>query len=398
MSWENNLLEASFRGLTFDCLSTDDSVNRAVAVHSTPYQDGDDLEDMGAESDAIRISAIFYGDDFDIRLQAFLAKLAESGAGELVHPVFGVQDVQLLSHQVRQEAESIDTAFVTLQFKRVKANQPLFHQTLTLQKAESITQFISQNREVAAAVLTQTLAPVVEGEDVTRQQQIRFNMLDALNQVKAKVDGHIDSGLDPIKNARAWLGDLAAGMSGLIDLRDFNPLGILADIKAVFASLDDLILVPSLPRQSPDDVAIINHQFLLEQANTKAEAISVVLASEAETPTLSAPDIEALVNAVREDFQAVITQSRELYPLEQAHPLNDAIKTTALTVQQAAQSIIELRPPLIGRQVTDRANYRLLAHQFYGDHTRADELWRLNPQAKYPNQLHQGDQVNAYAE
>ncbi|EBC7006980.1 multidrug DMT transporter permease, partial [Salmonella enterica] len=39
----------------------------------------------------------------------------------------------------------------------------------------------------------------------------------------------------------------------------------------------------------------------------------------------------------------------------------------------------------------------LLAHQWYGDHTRAGELLRLNPGLRNPNVIRKGDRLHAYS-
>ena len=37
-----------------------------------------------------------------------------------------------------------------------------------------------------------------------------------------------------------------------------------------------------------------------------------------------------------------------------------------------------------------------IAHAFYSDYKRADELLRLNPQVRYPNYIEQGEVLNSY--
>lgn len=63
-----------------------------------------------------------------------------------------------------------------------------------------------------------------------------------------------------------------------------------------------------------------------------------------------------------------------------------------------AAAVIESKPQLIRRTVAATGNLHLVAHLWYGDYTRADELQRLNPQVRDPNGLVAGDVLNAYAE
>ena len=148
---------------------------------------------------------------------------------------------------------------------------------------------------------------------------------------------------------------------------------------------------------SSADVKIVTGLLQAMTASAMAEAASRVLSAEAETPTLSPPQIEQIANDVRQMLQDAMDTQRELFDLETARPVTEALKDTALAVQQAAQAIIELRPPLESKRVESTGNLHLLAHQWYGDYSRAAELVRLNPQLRNPNQITVGDVLYAYA-
>jgi prophage DNA circulation protein len=68
----------------------------------------------------------------------------------------------------------------------------------------------------------------------------------------------------------------------------------------------------------------------------------------------------------------------------------------AAAVQEAAAAVIEARPPMVTHTVAVRSCPRLLAHQLYGDHTRAPEIQRLNALAD-PNFLTPGQELKVYA-
>lgn len=72
------------------------------------------------------------------------------------------------------------------------------------------------------------------------------------------------------------------------------------------------------------------------------------------------------------------------------------MKDQALALQDAAKAVIEARPPLVQRTLSAPGNLRLQAHLLYGDHSRATELARLNPGLRVPNNLKQGDVINAF--
>ena len=93
MSLKDNLQDAKFRGVTFDCQRIRDGVERATAEYGYPYVDGDDVADLGRRSRKVNMSAIFFGDDYESRLQTFLSVLDTAGSAELIHPVFGSMPV-----------------------------------------------------------------------------------------------------------------------------------------------------------------------------------------------------------------------------------------------------------------------------------------------------------------
>lgn len=99
--WEQALYRSSYGGVEFDCLTTSDSIDRAVVMHSYPRRDGGNGQDMGAGPRETDCRAIFWerpalpGDkplssqNHLRRFQEFF-KVTQSGRPqEFVHPVTG---------------------------------------------------------------------------------------------------------------------------------------------------------------------------------------------------------------------------------------------------------------------------------------------------------------------
>lgn len=397
MTWENTLLEASLDGFIFDCIATDDKFNRAHSVNTYPYLDGAEIEDLGAEPIPIGMSAIFFGDDYEAQLQSFLKIVKTPGLRELVHPVFGSMQVQVVDVSIHHEADSVDQATVSLNFLQANLNPKFFEQTLAIQKASAIQQKNTVAREAATAVLVEEVEAVKNTGDFNRISQLRTTMTEALREVKTQIAGVVSSGLDPIEFASAWAGDLTDVITQIVDLRGFDIDVLTADWKAVYTAMDVAILLPTIARQPQHDQAIITAHVALEQASGKADAASIVLQSETIAPTLSAIEIEALVNEARANIQLVVDLYRASFGIEQSRQVTEPLKDTALALQEAARAVIEARPPLVKRSMNAPGNYRLIAHKLYGDQSRAIELFRLNPQVKMPNFIDQGDVLNAYA-
>lgn len=397
MAWADNLLEASFRGVVFDCEITDDDMSRAISQHSYPYANGAEIEDLGADANAVSINAIFFGDDYEARLKAFLEVLNQPGVGDLVHPVFGTLSVQYVNAKIHHEANNVDECTLALRFIQNSISPKFFDRTLPIQKASAILQANTATREAATKVLVEEILKVENTGDFNRIEQLRTSMASVISQAKAQVAGIVTSGLDPIQFASAWASDLTSLITGIVDLRSFDISSLTADWKATFNAFDNAFLLPSQARQPARDSNLVAAFAALEQTNGRADAVSSVLASETQTPTLSAVEIEEIVNITRESINEVITQYRDIYTIEQSRPVTEALKTTALSLQEAARAVIEARPPLVTKVMDAPGNLRLIAHKLYGDHTRAPELFRLNSSLKQPNAINRGDLLNAYA-
>lgn len=407
MAWADTLLEASFRGIEFDIVCTDDSADRATAEHAYPYLDGADVEDLGRGARKISMQAVFFGDDYEQQLKGFLQALDTAGEGDLVHPVFGVIFAQLTSYRIHHEADNVDQATVALEFTESTPGNPFFDRSLPSQKADAI----SQHGSMASAAAISELASVVErlraANPLAALDNLRQSMTGPLLAAMSQVQGVLTSGLDVLSYPRAWGNDVSALVGGILDARDFGT-SLMADWSSIKSNLTlfDVFSAPpvSAPAQvstsrTPTEAQAVAAAAVTVKVNVAtgtAEAAGLVLAAEAATPTLSPGEIEAIANAARSTVESAIADCRAIYPLETARAIAEPLKTQALAIQEAAAAIIEARPPLAVRTMEAPGNLRLIAHRLYGDHTRAPELFRLN-NLRHSNFIQAGDKLNAYA-
>ncbi|MBI5435962.1 MAG: DNA circularization N-terminal domain-containing protein [Nitrosomonadales bacterium] len=410
MAWSQTLQDASFKGIVFEVVKTDDSSERAIAEHTYPYVDGSDIEDMGRGARRISVEAVFYGDDYETRLQKFLAVLDQAGAGEFIHPVFGsIKNAQAARSSVHHDAESPDYASVPVEFIESTPGNPFFDRSLPSQMADAVQQhgvLATASASAAAAALIERLSAA---NPLAGLDALRDTLTAPLLAIAAQT-GVVLSGLDVLAYPRAWGNDIAALVDGILDVRDFGSrlaadwASIQSDLNAfsIFSAPPSTATVPA-PAQItsgsvPTEAQAIAATSATIQVNTAvglANAASYVLASEAATPTLSPVEIEAICNKARIALDVAIEQVRAIYGIEQSRTITEPLKDQGLAVQEAARSIIEARPPLMLRTVEAPGNFRLLAHLWYADHTRAAELFRLNG-ARSPF-VEVGDRVHAYA-
>lgn len=136
---------------------------------------------------------------------------------------------------------------------------------------------------------------------------------------------------------------------------------------------------------------------ITEAALSQASAVVALLDDERKAPTLTPEQLEAVVSSARGLNQAAIELHRRLFGVEDALRVIEPLRAIAGIVQAAARQVLQLRPPLVMRTVPSESNLRLLAHHWYGDHSRALELLRLNPALRSPQTIAAGEVLRAYS-
>lgn len=440
MAWLETLLDASFKGVAFECEQVTDDAQRDVQNHAYPYVNGEDTEDLGRTAIGTEIAAVFWGDDYESRLQKFLEVLDQPGPGELIHPIFGsIPLAQVAAWRVRHHAENPDACIVDFHIIHSTPSSPFFVRQLPEQKAAASRQFKDDGIASGVEAFAKRLKALTSLKGITdRLNSIRSTAGRVLSAIRSVTNG-TSSLMDIIEFPRAFTSDLAGGLRGLVDLRSFGESSRMFDWKGLKGVFDDVVRLPvsaakgetptsfrpgqsgqtgqpgqpgepgqpgqGFPQDVQKPIAILSEDQKPIEAVVKvmvaAELVEVaadILTEEVKSPTLSPVDIERIVADVREVVQDAIEANRELYPLEESRPITEPLKDAALAIQEAAVVVIEARPPLKRRTITAPTNLHLLAFEWYGDYRRAGELGRLNPTLRNPNDLNTGEILNGYAQ
>lgn len=427
MAWKDNLLPASFRGVGFEVLDIEDELRRSVAEHERAYVEGTDTEDLGAKGRQVRVQAIFWGDDYETRLQAFLKALETPGDGELIHPVFGSRRVQLRSSRIYHTAERPDSATLSLDFIESRAGQAFFNTTLAAAKPNTATNSTDDSWLAAvnsfrfALPSLKALLPGV-AEALALAEAIDSKVV----QIRNITSGYITSGLGALNYPTAWMGDIRGLFQAIADPLRNNALvsqssnsgaaaagsvparlaawnsGTDAAAAAVAAGATNTASFTTLRLSTEGTLAkadeLANAQVRLAATLSRVELAAAIFGAEIDdTPTLDPDQVEQITNETRAALQASIDDMRAVYDAEHAWAVTEPLKTTALAVQDAGKAVLVLRPPVMVRPAPVSGNLALVAFAFYGDYTRWYELARLNPDIVLPNFVKAGRLLNAYA-
>lgn len=97
MSFFDEMLPASYRGVPFVVLGTEAENGRRTALHEYPYKDVGWPEDLGRSLRRIEIVGFLIGDNVIAQRDAMIAACETAGDGLLIHPTYGSMQVNLLT-------------------------------------------------------------------------------------------------------------------------------------------------------------------------------------------------------------------------------------------------------------------------------------------------------------
>jgi len=98
MAWNDRIREAAYTSpggtrLTFDFENVSEVVEKKTTGFEFPDADGTFVQDLGHSGRRYPLRVVFWGDDYDLEAEAFIAVMLERGTGKLEHPIYGTKDV-----------------------------------------------------------------------------------------------------------------------------------------------------------------------------------------------------------------------------------------------------------------------------------------------------------------
>lgn len=440
MAWKDTLLDASFRGVPFDCQRTADSIEREVARYAYPHVDGEDIEDLGQKARDVTITAIFFGDDYETQMKRLLGALAQKGPGELIHPVFGsLPAMQFLGGNVSHDADNPDACLFEMRFAASTPGNPFFVEQAASQKADATAQLADTAQRAGTSMFAMALGALKQARaGLRRLNALRDMLTGTLGPIKALVTGFRGVALDYLNFPTAFASDLIGLVSGMADFRSFDAGIVMSDWNGLAEQMATIVKLPaasangerltipgtpaviapaepsagqpsdpaapwSPPRAGlvavdPADVQLATAFVKTIVATVTARVASDVLANEADTPTLRPELVEQIADDTRARIQEAIEAVRALLPLDDARPVIEPLKDVALSIQELAIKVIDTLPPIVERTVPAPSNLTLLAFRWYGDAARSAELLRLNPGVRNPNFIERGEVLRGFAQ
>lgn len=450
--WTKPIQQASFKGVTFDVIAVDEQFDKAVAEHAYPFVNGADLEDMGLEAQTVTLQAVCFGKGYYTQYKKLLSVIQERGADVLVHPVRGrMQNMLLTSARLHHDAENINYVSIDLTFTEATPAQPIFvFESSLLNKIDRYLALYEQFVNDMVAWWSEVMDVVAFAHNIKDRVAGIVNqwsgIYGCIEQVATlfevdKSAAGLSLGVSQHNfkaQSRQALQFIHQTLSESAAKRQFNsPLGVRAEFSELMRDVSKVLAIPQLlvagqhqrinsaaqffarqsgqrdvlnAKLSTQDVASVNCALHLTACAVLAKTCATIIEQQVEqlTPTeieyitqqsrLLMSNTLVLLRSQLQDEQTnagVDSPNTGLYTAN--HTLSERLRNMAGGLMLMALSAINQKPPLTVKEVRFDAALVQVAHDFYGDWRRADELLRLNPQLQQPNFVEQGTLLNAYA-
>lgn len=394
MGWKDDLQDASFRGVAFECTSTDTTAPKSLSIKQPPYSDKANVEDMGNDPKKISLNAVFTGSDYKTYLDALVAAMDATGSGELIHPIDGIMQVYAVNHTVHHDAENPDFCTVSLEFLRADGQkQDVFIPVVTSVSIDPAS-IID-----APANGFKNFLEKLQLSDSNQFFSVVTNLRNGINTARSYFNltkSAIENILQPASYIVGLVDDITklvtvdTSISAISKWRDLvNRVG---RFEKLFQDDDSPTELQQLWRATQVASMIsITQQLIANVRNEMAQGNDVSL-----TPI----DLAVVRQQNRQSIQSAINAEREQTTAEVGFIAVTQIqvyKELADTIHLQIQELIQTRPPITSTKISVPCTLHWLAHQLYEDYTRADEIRRLNPDLQNPALLLAGMELTVYA-
>ena len=440
--WTMPIQRASFNGVRFNVLSVDDSLERAVVEHSYPFVNGADLESMGLAPLTVSMSAVFYGDGYYTDFKKFIEKLKINKPSVLVHPIRGrLKNMICTSATFSHEADFIDYVSLQLTFKEATPAQPIFiFKNSLLNKIDEILNKIDDFIDDVMELFGEVMGFVSFALNAYSRILGAWNaiygiyeqVLDVFDSVKSMFDLSSSVSKETFKKqSTEAVKHISKVLNDNLTFKDdksgvFSAKSKMDDVLRTINKISEIptnLVTEKDKKPKPGDESL---QKLYSSCLTRDDikeidcAIRLLLAAyltkfavefiESRSDSLTPSEIDYFGTKIRLYLLDTLNLIRKLQREEQ---INNLMNTGLYSqYQQVAEGIrnlshyftqlciaaINKKPPLIIRSVKSSGTIVQVAHEFYGDYRRFEELLLLNPQLGHPNFIQQGEALNSYAE
>jgi prophage DNA circulation protein len=173
-SWLNRLSPASFCGIPFGVVGSEQIYGRRLAVHLYPFRDAIWVEDLGREGRRIALvgflidnSLLYGGGDVLVQRERLVAAVETKGEGTLIHPTLGRLTVAV--HELRVVDKRDAGGYFELCFSFIEAGRRVFPTLVRATRPAVLAGATAVDRAAAAIFGARAAADLKNGAAVARR-------------------------------------------------------------------------------------------------------------------------------------------------------------------------------------------------------------------------------------
>lgn len=397
-TWRDQMLPASFRGISFLIPQASVPIGMKVQLHEFPQRDEPYAEQMGKQAQVHRLVCWIVGDDCFERRDKFMEALQTPGAGELVHPWLGRIQVKAgeaeLTHEFKQGGMAafavtfypdiplkFPTAKVNTQQQVVKASDSLLDSALAryksaMEKVDQARLGLARLRNSLSGVYTviqQQFSTIIGAfTNLTGFVQSLMNAPDSLSSLfssyfsEFSVDDYLgdDSG-------SSYRASVATATQQTEALASINTVSDSGGVDAAAASQATANLV--------QDALLVQVALIISEMPVASQPVSTATVASVEQQAVQpivrpevpvADDVLELRDNLNEAiFQASLKADPEHYMV--LNTLRQTIVKHLTAVAESGVRLVEITPP-------ETLSALVLAYRRFGDATRESEVVQRN--------------------
>lgn len=375
MSWKDNLLPGSFRGVPFFIESHSANGGRRTQVHEFVDRDTPFSEDLGRKAKSYSLSIHLIGEDYFQQRNRMISALEQRGAGELIHPYLGQISVNVGGYSFTEDTQEGRIVRFTINFTEAGSN---IYPSIEEDRAQTLLNFAEQsiltaqqNFEDGFSVLGQPGFVVDSATALVNQAADAF---DAATQAIPNATETITDLTFKIRNLKANALDLVQQPSLLAD----NLLSAISDLSAVATNADDASAAFSTmfnfgedqQELAPFDTETRNRERLNRQAfNAYMQNMAIIRATE-EAIDRDFFSIQAAI-AEQQNLKELINRqadaAEDINFFQNMNDLASALVETVPSVDDELSNVVTFTPQ-------DTTNSVVLAYDLFEDIDREQEI------------------------
>ena len=231
MSWRDNLVDASYKGISFKIKSSVYTAGRRTEIKNFPGNDAPQLQDFGAAETDIKIEAfviatIDNGFDYFDERDALIAAFNAIGVGELVHPLYGTLEVYPSGKvRISETTKEGGIARLTMRFVRVNEEEQKLILPSTKQQANITIENLPTDSEDYNALID---TAVELADDNTAD-----NYALTFKEDRASIGALVSSIKGAIQNIQATVFRIKGAISDIISTVTGTLSGILSTLNNI---------------------------------------------------------------------------------------------------------------------------------------------------------------------